>query len=110
MNRLPFGYIKLRLAGRKANPMTNLIHHWSGGSMNFTWESLVLIVAGVILLRISEMKSIAQMTSTQTVVMVSIGTIIVQPIIEYSLFKNCGGNFHNHTHRYRMDPNEIELH
>ncbi|CAI6233168.1 hypothetical protein NRS6120_03240 [Bacillus subtilis] len=93
MNRLPFGYIKLRLAGRKANPMTNLIHHWSGGSMNFTWESLVLIVAGVILLRIS-----------------GIGTIIVQPIIEYSLFKNCGGNFHNHTHRYRMDPNEIELH
>ncbi|CAM4094018.1 Transmembrane protein [Bacillus subtilis] len=93
MNRLPFGYIKLRLAGRKANPMTNLIHHWSGDSMNFTWESLVLIVAGVILLRIS-----------------GIGTIIVQPIIEYSLFKNCGGNFLNHTHRYRMDPNEIELH
>lgn len=87
MNRLPFGYIKLRLAGRKANPMTNLIHHWSGGSMNFTWESLVLIVAGVILLRISGRKSIAQMTSTQTVVMISIGTIIVQPIIEYSLFK-----------------------
>lgn len=87
MNRLPFGYIKLRLAGRKANPMTNLIHHWSGGSMNFTWESLVLIVAGVILLRISGMKSIAQMTSTQTVVMISIGTIIVQPIIKYSLFK-----------------------
>ncbi|ASB68537.1 UPF0702 transmembrane protein YdfR [Bacillus subtilis subsp. subtilis] len=67
--------------------MTNLIHHWSGGSMNFTWESLVLIVAGVILLRISGRKSIAQMTSTQTVVMISIGTIIVQPIIEYSLFK-----------------------
>ncbi|MBO3794755.1 DUF421 domain-containing protein [Bacillus subtilis] len=55
--------------------------------MNFTWESLVLIVAGVILLRISGRKSIAQMTSTQTVVMISIGTIIVQPIIEYSLFK-----------------------
>ncbi|MDL9996124.1 DUF421 domain-containing protein [Bacillus stercoris] len=55
--------------------------------MKFTWESLVLIVAGVILLRISGRKSIAQMTSTQTVVMISIGTIIVQPIIEYSLFK-----------------------
>lgn len=86
--KLPFGYIKLRLAGRKASPMTNLIHQWSGGSMNFTWESLVLIVAGVILLRVSGMKSIAQMTSTQTVVMISIGrTIIVQPIIKYSLFK-----------------------
>ncbi len=55
--------------------------------MNFTWEAFVLIIAGVILLRISGRKSIAQMTSTQTVVMISIGTIIVQPIIEYSLFK-----------------------
>lgn len=39
------------------------------------------------MLRVSGMKSIAQMTSTQTVVMISIGTIIVQPIIKYSLFK-----------------------
>lgn len=80
--------------------------------MNFTWESLVLIVAGVILLRVSGMKSIAQMTSTQTVVMISIGTIIVRTNHQVQPFQNinCGGNFHNNTHRNRMDPNEIELH
>ncbi|RPJ99718.1 hypothetical protein BSBH6_03730 [Bacillus subtilis] len=59
--------------------------------MNFTWEAFVLIIAGVILLRISGRKSIAQMTSTQTVVMISIGTIIVQPIIENSLVKTLIG-------------------
>lgn len=55
--------------------------------MNFAWESLILIVAGIILLRISGRKSIAQMTLAQTVVMISIGTIIVQPIIEDSAWR-----------------------
>ncbi|MGK9430266.1 DUF421 domain-containing protein [Bacillus atrophaeus] len=55
--------------------------------MSFTWEAFVLMISGVILLRISGRKSIAQMTSAQTVVMISIGTIIVQPIIENSLLK-----------------------
>ncbi|MDO8227283.1 DUF421 domain-containing protein [Bacillus cabrialesii] len=55
--------------------------------MNFAWEALILIVSGIILLRISGRKSISQMTLAQTVVMISIGTIIVQPIIETSLWK-----------------------
>lgn len=55
--------------------------------MNFAWESFILVMAGIILLRISGRKSIAQMTLAQTVVMISIGTIIVQPIIEDSLWR-----------------------
>ncbi|ARW07893.1 DUF421 domain-containing protein [Bacillus atrophaeus] len=55
--------------------------------MNFAWEALILIVSGIILLRISGRKSIAQMTLAQTVVMISIGTLIVQPIVETSLWK-----------------------
>ncbi|WP_420976490.1 DUF421 domain-containing protein [Bacillus vallismortis] len=55
--------------------------------MNFAWQALILIVSGIILLRISGRKSISQMTLAQTVVMISIGTIIVQPIIETSLWK-----------------------
>ncbi|MCI3987250.1 DUF421 domain-containing protein, partial [Bacillus vallismortis] len=55
--------------------------------MKFAWQALILIVSGIILLRISARKSISQMTLAQTVVMISIGTIIVQPIIETSLWK-----------------------
>ncbi|MEI4789551.1 DUF421 domain-containing protein [Bacillus sp. FJAT-53060] len=55
--------------------------------MNFAWQALILIVSGILLLRISGRKSIAQMTLAQTVVMISIGTIIVQPITETSLWK-----------------------
>ncbi|MDO6634082.1 DUF421 domain-containing protein [Bacillus thuringiensis] len=55
--------------------------------MNFIWQSLILILAGILLLRIAGRKSISQMTLAQTVVMISIGTIIVQPIVEKSVTK-----------------------
>ncbi|WP_199484596.1 DUF421 domain-containing protein [Peribacillus glennii] len=55
--------------------------------MSFIWKSFLLIVAGIVLLRISGRKSISQMTLSQTVAMISIGTIIVQPIVEKSVIK-----------------------
>jgi uncharacterized membrane protein YcaP (DUF421 family) len=57
---------------------------------SFIWQSFVLIVAGILLLRISGRKSIAQMTLSQTILMLSIGTIIVQPIVEKSILKAIG--------------------
>lgn len=51
------------------------------------WESLVLVATGMIMLRISGRKSISQMTVAQTVVMLSIGNIIIQPIIETSVIR-----------------------
>lgn len=58
-----------------------------GDYMNFIWESFILILSGILLLRIAGRKSISQMTLAQTVVMISIGTIIVQPIVEKSVLK-----------------------
>ncbi|MEC1262222.1 DUF421 domain-containing protein [Bacillus swezeyi] len=55
--------------------------------MFFVLETLFLILSGIVLLRISGRKSISQMTIATTVVMISIGTVIVQPIIEDSVFK-----------------------
>jgi uncharacterized membrane protein YcaP (DUF421 family) len=55
--------------------------------VNFIWYSFILILAGILLLRIAGRKSIAQMTLAQTIVMISIGTIIVQPIVEKSVMK-----------------------
>ncbi|MGN4718440.1 DUF421 domain-containing protein [Bacillus cereus group sp. MYBK226-2] len=61
--------------------------------MNFIWQSLILILAGILLLRIAGRKSISQMTLAQTVVMISIGTIIVQPIVEKSVSKAIASAF-----------------
>ncbi|MCM3690911.1 DUF421 domain-containing protein [Neobacillus niacini] len=55
--------------------------------MSFIWQSLLLIVAGILLLRLAGRKSISQMTLAQTIVMISMGTIIVQPIVEKSVIK-----------------------
>jgi uncharacterized membrane protein YcaP (DUF421 family) len=55
--------------------------------VNFIWYSFILILAGILLLRLAGRKSISQMTLAQTVVMISIGTIIVQPIVEKSVMK-----------------------
>lgn len=55
--------------------------------LSFIWKAFLLIISGILLLRISGRKSISQMTLAQTVVMISIGTIIVQPIVEKSVFK-----------------------
>ncbi|RPJ98812.1 DUF421 domain-containing protein [Priestia endophytica] len=59
--------------------------------MNFIWQSAILILAGIFLLRIAGRKSISQMTLPQTVVMISLGTIIVQPIVDKSMVKAIGG-------------------
>jgi uncharacterized membrane protein YcaP (DUF421 family) len=58
-----------------------------GDNVNFIWYSFILILAGILLLRLAGRKSISQMTLAQTVVMISIGTIIVQPIVEKSVMK-----------------------
>lgn len=55
--------------------------------LSFIWKSFLLIIAGIFLLRIAGRKSISQMTLAQTIVMISIGTIIVQPIVEKSIIK-----------------------
>ena len=49
------------------------------------WKSLFLIVFGMVMLRISGRKSISQMTIPTTITMISIGTIIVQPIADENI-------------------------
>ena len=57
----------------------------------FIWKTFVMIMAGILLLRVAGRKSISQMTLAQTVVMISLGTIIVQPIVQRSMTKAIGG-------------------
>ncbi|MED4041182.1 MULTISPECIES: DUF421 domain-containing protein [Niallia] len=59
--------------------------------LSFIWKSAVLIITGILLLRVSGRKSISQMTLAQTIIMISLGTIIVQPIVEKSVIKAIGG-------------------
>ncbi|WP_328588781.1 hypothetical protein [Siminovitchia acidinfaciens] len=50
--------------------------------MNLFWQPLVILIAGLFLLKLSGRKSIAQMTMPQLIVMLSLGTLLVQPIAQ----------------------------
>lgn len=58
--------------------------------MDWIWKSAFLVIAGMVILRISGRKSISQMSVATTVIMISIGTTIVQPIANDHLWKAIG--------------------
>lgn len=58
--------------------------------MDWIWKSILLVLIGMILLRIAGRKSISQMSVATTVIIISIGTTIVQPIANHELGKAIG--------------------
>ncbi|MBT2284283.1 DUF421 domain-containing protein [Paenibacillus polymyxa] len=58
--------------------------------MDWIWKSVLLVLIGMLLLRIAGRKSISQMSVATTVIMISIGTTIVQPIANHELGKAIG--------------------
>lgn len=44
------------------------------------WKAVIIVLGGTILLRFAGRKSISQMTLAQTVIMIGIGTLLIQPI------------------------------
>ncbi|MRH45159.1 DUF421 domain-containing protein [Aquibacillus halophilus] len=55
--------------------------------LRFIANCFLLVFAGIFLLRVAGRKSISQMTLAQTVIMISIGSIIIQPIVETSVVR-----------------------
>lgn len=50
------------------------------------WKTIVIFFAGKLVLRLGGRKSISQMTITQTIVMVGIGSLLIQPIAEKGIW------------------------
>lgn len=48
--------------------------------LDWIWKAVVIVVGGTFLLRIAGRKSISQMTLPQTVVMIGIGSLLIQPV------------------------------
>lgn len=47
---------------------------------DFIWKAIVIVLAGTVLLRIAGRKTISQMTLAETVLMIAIGTLLIQPV------------------------------
>ncbi|WP_271812475.1 DUF421 domain-containing protein [Clostridium beijerinckii] len=53
---------------------------------NWIWQSILVFFVGTFILRLGGRKSISQMTISQTVVMIGLGSLLVQPITGNGLF------------------------
>ena len=53
---------------------------------NWIWETVVIFFIGKIILRMGGRKSISQMTITQTIVMIGVGSLIIQPLGRYDVW------------------------
>ncbi len=48
--------------------------------LDWIWKAILIILFGTLLLRIAGRKSISQMTLAQTVIMIGIGSLLIQPV------------------------------
>jgi len=58
--------------------------------LSWIWKSILIVVAGTLLLRLAGRRSISQMTVSQTVVMISIGTLLIQPVSGKNMWVTIG--------------------
>ncbi|MBU8908897.1 DUF421 domain-containing protein [Desertibacillus haloalkaliphilus] len=49
-------------------------------NLHFIWKAIVIVIGGVLILRLAGRKSISQLTVAQTVMMVAVGSLIIQPV------------------------------
>ncbi|WP_102345159.1 DUF421 domain-containing protein [Bacillus sp. Marseille-P3661] len=47
---------------------------------DFIWKAVLIVLAGTVLLRIAGRKTISQMTLAETVLMIGIGSLLIQPV------------------------------
>jgi uncharacterized membrane protein YcaP (DUF421 family) len=57
-------------------------------SWHMVWKSALIVGSGVLLLRLSGRKSISQMTVATTVIMISIGSMLAQGIVDRSVWRS----------------------
>ncbi|WP_042221248.1 DUF421 domain-containing protein [Oceanobacillus manasiensis] len=53
---------------------------------DWIWKSIIIVLGGTFLLRLAGRKSISQMTLAQTVIMIGIGSLLIQPLAGESIW------------------------
>ena len=49
-------------------------------NLDLIWKTVIIIAAGMILLRIGGRRSISQMTVPETIIMIMLGTLLINPV------------------------------
>ncbi|MTT30604.1 DUF421 domain-containing protein [Terrilactibacillus sp. BCM23-1] len=54
--------------------------------LHFIWKVIVIVFGGVLILRLAGRKSISQLTVAQTIMMIAVGSLIIQPVSERNIW------------------------
>ena len=54
--------------------------------LNLIWQTLLIFIVGTFYVRISGRRTISQMTMPQTVIMIAIGTLLIEPVSDKGLW------------------------
>ena len=57
---------------------------------DWIWKAILIVLAGTLLLRVAGRKSISQMTLAQTVIMIGIGSLLIQPVAGKNIWTTIG--------------------
>ncbi|WP_166239828.1 DUF421 domain-containing protein [Paenibacillus turpanensis] len=57
-------------------------------SWHIVWKSAFIVIFGILMLRFSGRRSIAQMTAATTVIMISIGNLLAQGIVDKAVWRS----------------------
>ena len=49
-------------------------------ALNWVWQTILIFIVGIFILRVGGRKSISQMTISQTIVMIGLGYLLIQPV------------------------------
>jgi uncharacterized membrane protein YcaP (DUF421 family) len=58
--------------------------------LGLIWKAIIIVLGGTALLRIAGRKSISQMTMAQTVIMIGIGSLLIQPVAGENIWTTLG--------------------
>ncbi|MDE5414738.1 DUF421 domain-containing protein [Alkalihalobacterium chitinilyticum] len=53
---------------------------------HWVWKAIIIVFVGIMILRLGGRKSISQLTVSQTVIMISIGNLMIQPVSERNIW------------------------
>lgn len=60
---------------------------------DWIWKAVLIVLVGTLLLRIAGKKTISQMTLAETVIMIAIGSLLIQPVAGENLWTTFGVGF-----------------
>ena len=58
--------------------------------VHLIWKAILIVLVGTLLLRIAGRKTVSQMTLAETVLMISLGTLLIQPVVGKNIWLTFG--------------------